>query len=178
MWSVIDAELCKRHGGLLALLACVHTATPRGMRPSPITTRSRASTAHHVGHSPPPRHHHWIMTAPAISRPSKTGTIIRGTSHSWSLNFWMVDTLTAFFCGGSASLSVTDSSQGWTVMSASRRPFLHNVERNRQGNGCKHRFNQIDRAPRAKLAIGCLSIHMTGRVIGFLQEGVSGDAAP
>jgi hypothetical protein len=39
-------------------------------------------------------------------------------------------------------------------------------------------FHYIDRTHRAKLAIGCPSIHMTHSVTGFLQEGVSGDATP
>jgi hypothetical protein len=47
-----------------------------------------------------------------------------------------------------------------------------------QGNGCKHRFRYIDRAHRAKLAIGRPSIHMSDSITGFLQEGVSGDATP
>jgi hypothetical protein len=40
MRSVINAELCERHGVLL-LLAYVHTTTPRGTRPSPTTTVRR-----------------------------------------------------------------------------------------------------------------------------------------
>jgi hypothetical protein len=51
------------------------------------------------------------MTAPAIKRPRKTGTIIGGTSHSLSLKLWMIDTLTALRFGESTTLSVTDSSQ-------------------------------------------------------------------
>jgi hypothetical protein len=40
------------------------------------------------------------MTAPAITRPRKTGTIIGGMNHSRSLNVWMVDTLTALVVAG------------------------------------------------------------------------------
>jgi hypothetical protein len=62
--------------------------------------RGSASMAHRAGYSPPPRHHQRIMTAPAITRPRKTGTIIGGTNQSRSLNVWMVDILTALVVAG------------------------------------------------------------------------------
>jgi hypothetical protein len=37
------------------------------------------------------------MTAPALTKAKKTGTIIGGTIHSCSFNLWMVDILTALF---------------------------------------------------------------------------------
>ena len=105
---------CVSDMGLLLLLACVHTAAPRGTS----SAHDDEAAAPRAGYSPPPRHHHGIKIVPAISRPSRTGTNIGGTSHSCSLNFWMVDILTALFCGGSTGLSVTDSGQGWTVITA------------------------------------------------------------
>src|ERR1700756_3491058 len=55
--------------------------------------------------------YHRTMTAPATSRPRKSGTRIGGTSHSLRSNFWILDIPTAVPCGGSPKLSVTDSSQ-------------------------------------------------------------------
>jgi hypothetical protein len=57
-----------------------------------------------------------MMTEPAISRPKKSGTNIGGTSHPRRSNFWLLDILTAVPFGGSPELSVTGSSQMWTVM--------------------------------------------------------------
>jgi hypothetical protein len=75
------------------------TIDPAENYPMPLGLRGSASMAHRAGH-PPPRHHHRIMTAPAITRPRKTGTIIGGTNHSRSLNVWMVDMLTALVVAG------------------------------------------------------------------------------
>src|SRR5437667_6535333 len=84
------------------LLLCWRAFTPqlaeRGLRPP--RRGSGASTARRAGHSPPPRHHDGIMAAPALTKAKKTGTIIGGTIHSCSLNFWMVDILTALFVAG------------------------------------------------------------------------------
>jgi hypothetical protein len=84
-----------------------------------------------------------IMTAPAISRPKKIGNNIGGTSHSRRLNFWILDIRPPFF-GGSAKLSVTDSSQGWAVMGAvdtlsvskSREPQKNRLRTRRSRRRC------------------------------------------
>lgn len=75
------------------------------------------------------------------------------------------------FVAGVPSLSVTDSGQGWTVIVAADALSCTMSREIAQGNGCKHRFRYIDRAHRAKLAIGCLSIHIANSVAGFRQEG-------
>ena len=39
--------------------------------------------------------HHWMTTAPAMTKPSSNGSRIGGTSHSRRSNFWVLDMLTA-----------------------------------------------------------------------------------
>jgi len=60
------------------LLAYVHTATPRGTRPSSTTTGRRRLNGASRRALPLPRHHHWIMTAPAISDRGKPAPLLEG----------------------------------------------------------------------------------------------------
>lgn len=80
-------------------------------------------------------------------------------------------------CGGSTGLSVTDSSQGWTVITAADA-LSCTMSREIAKAMAVSTASTIATAHREKLAIGCTNLHIIDSVTGFLQEGVSGDATP
>jgi len=57
-----------------------------------------------------------MNVAAATNSTRKIGSNIGGTSHSRILNLSIFDILTAFGCGGSMRLSVTDNSLGRAVI--------------------------------------------------------------
>src|SRR5437667_10666881 len=121
MRSIIDAELCKRHWAFSSL-ACVHTAAPRGTRPSPTTTGpQRLNDASRRAFS-----------AAAASPLDNDRAGIHQTEatrhHYWRDEPLMqVDFLDGGHtdrprCGGSIGLSVAGSRQESTVISTARAP--------------------------------------------------------
>src|SRR5258705_10715150 len=124
-----------------------------------------------------------MMTAPAIIRPKEIDTNIGPTSHSRRSNFWVLAMRTAFLWR-ECKISVTGSCQAWTVIvtaDALSITMSRGIARNRRRaeglRQCRSGsrsvsvddtsvregtvFRYIDSLRRAKLDIGCRSIHMT-----------------
>src|ERR1041385_5728393 len=84
------------------------SVTPHGLPTRVVVARSKLMDVRRATS----RDYHRIMIAAAISSAIKIGSSTGGTSHSRSSNFCSPDMTPPFWLGGSAILSVTDSSRG------------------------------------------------------------------